>query len=94
MVEERITETRTPAGDTHTHTEIIREDPARSRGGMGWVILIVLIIAIAIGAFIMMRGSDAEIAKDNAIAGAAENVGDAAQSVGEAADAAADRISE
>ncbi|MBS7671060.1 hypothetical protein [Croceicoccus gelatinilyticus] len=94
MVEERYTETRTPAGDTHTHTEIIREEPARSRGGAGWAIVIVLLLAVIIGGFVLMKGNDAEIARDNAIADAANSVGDAAESVGSAADTAAERISE
>jgi len=92
VVEERITETRTPDGDTHTtHTEIIREEPRRS-GGAGWGIVIVLVLAVVIGAFFLMQGNSAEVAKDNAIADAATNIGSAAQSVGNAADKAADSI--
>ncbi|GGD52881.1 hypothetical protein [Croceicoccus pelagius] len=94
MVEERYTETRTPAGDTHTHTEIIREEPARSRGGAGWAIVIVLLLAVIVGGFFLMKGNDAQIARDNAIAGAANSVGNAAESVGDAAETAADNLSE
>lgn len=90
-MEERIIETRTPAGDTHTHTEIVRDAPARS-GGAGWLIAIVLIVALVVGAFLFMQNSSSEVAKDNAIAGAAESVGNAAESVGDAADQAADSI--
>lgn len=91
-MEERIVETRTPAGDTHTHTEIVRDVPARSGGGAGWLIAIVLIVALVVGAFLFMQNSSSEVAKDNAIAGAAESVGNAAESVGDAADQAADSI--
>ncbi|AKM09736.1 hypothetical protein [Croceicoccus naphthovorans] len=94
MVEERITETRTPTGDTHTHTEIIHDAPERSRGGAGWVIAIVLIVALVIGVFFFMNNNSAEVAKDNAVADAANSVGNAAESVGDAADAATDRISQ
>ncbi|GGD62796.1 hypothetical protein [Croceicoccus mobilis] len=94
MTEERITEVETPSGNTHTHTEIIRESEPRRSGGAGWIILVVLVIAVLIGAFVLMQGSEAEIAKDNAIAGAADSVGNAAESVGSAADAAADKIAE
>lgn len=91
MVEERIVETETPSGNTHTHTEIIRDDRPRS-GGAGWLIAIVLVLALLIGGYYLMQGSSSESAKDNAIAEAAGNVGEAAQSVGDAADKAADNI--
>ncbi|RVQ69265.1 hypothetical protein EKN06_03470 [Croceicoccus ponticola] len=94
MVEERIIETRTPTGDTHTHTEIIHDRPERSRGGAGWAIFVILALALVVGAFLLMRDSSSEVAKDNAIADAASSVGEAAQNVGEAADAAADKIAE
>jgi len=94
MVEEKIVETRTPEGNTHTHTEIIHERTERSRGGAGWAIVVVLLLAVIVGGFLLTRGGSAEVAKDNAIAEAASDVGNAAQSVGEAADAATDRIAE
>lgn len=92
MVEERIVETETPSGNTHTHTEIIRDDRPRSGGGAGWLIAIVLILALVIGGYYLIQGSQSESAKDNAIAEAAGSVGEAAQSVGDAADKAADNI--
>ena len=91
MTEERVTEVRTPEGDTHTtHTTVVSDEPRR--GGSGWVIAIVLLLAIIVGvwAFSTMGGS--EIAKDEAIADAAGDVGDAAQSVGDAAQDAADNV--
>ncbi len=95
MVEERIVETRTPAGDTHTHTEIIRDAPVeRSRGGAGWAIFALLLVALVVGAIFLMNGNSSETAKDNAVADAANSVGDAAQSIGDAADKAADKIAE
>ncbi len=93
MSEERITRVDTPEGNTHVRTEAIRDaEPARSGGGMTSVLLVLVVVAVLIGAFVLMQGQDAEIAKDNAIAGAADSVGNAAESVGNAADQAADKI--
>lgn len=94
MVEERIVETRTPSGETHTHTEIIRDAPAERRGGPGWAIFALLIVALIVGAIFLMNNNSSEVAKDNAVADAANSVGDAAQSIGDAADKAADKIAE
>lgn len=91
MVEERITEVETPSGNTHTtHTVVHDGEPSRG-GGSGWLIAIVLLIAVVAGFFIFSNMSGSEVAKDNAIAGA-ENVGDAAQQVGDAAQDAADNL--
>ena len=46
MTEERITETRTPDGNTHTNTTVITDQP-RSGGGGKWIGLLVLIVAMA-----------------------------------------------
>lgn len=90
MVEERITEHTDASGNTHTtHTIDTREG-----GGAGkWVLLLVIVVAIAVGAFLLMQGNAAEIAKDNAVAEAANDVGDAANQVGDAAQDAADAVS-
>ena len=72
MAEERITETRNPAGTSHTHTTIVSDEPRRG-GGATWVIVLLLIVlaAVAIWFFSGMRGS--EVAKDTAIREAADN---------------------
>ncbi len=90
VTEERITETRTPSGDTHrTHT-VITDGPARSGGGATWIVpLLVLALAI-VGIYLFTQQSGAEVAKDNAIAGAADSVSDAADQVGTAAQNAGD----
>jgi flagellar basal body-associated protein FliL len=67
----------------------IVETPSRSSGA-GWVIAIVLIVALVIGVMFFMQRSGSESAKDNAIANAASQVGDAAQKAGNAAQDAAD----
>jgi flagellar basal body-associated protein FliL len=67
----------------------IIEAPSRSSGA-GWVIAVVLIVALAIGVMFMMQRSGSENAKDNAIANAASQVGNAAQKAGNAAEGAAD----
>ena len=87
MVEERITEVETPSGDVHTsHTYVDRD----RGGGSGWLIAVVLILAVLVGGYFLMRGTDSEANKDNAIAEAADDVGNAAQKVGDAAENAVD----
>ena len=81
--EERITEVHTPSGNTHTSHTVVDRDRG---GGSGWVIAIVLILALLIGGYFLMRGTDSEVARDNAVAEAASDVGDAAQKVGDAAE--------
>lgn len=92
MAEERITEVETPTGDTHTTHTIVTDGEPRSGGGSGWLIAIVLIIAVVAGIWFFSGMSNSESAKDNAIANAADNVGNAAQKVGNAAQDAADNV--
>lgn len=92
-VEERIVEVETPSGNTHT-THTVVDSGARSGGGSGWLIALVLIIALAVGGYFLMQGTDASANKDNAIAAAADDVGNAAQKVGDAAQDAAKKIGE
>jgi uncharacterized protein HemX len=67
------------------HTTIIRE-----RGGSGGIILaLVLVVALGIAAFLYFRGQNSEIARDNAVAGAAQQVGESAQRAGAAVENAA-----
>lgn len=85
MTEERITETRTPTGETtHTHTTVIT-DERRSGGAGKWLLLVVLIVAAIAALFIFGQMGEAEAAKDTAIADAAGDVGEAAGEIGEAA---------
>jgi hypothetical protein len=91
VVEERITEVETPSGNTHTHTTVVSDAP-RSGSGTTWLIVVLLIIAAAVAVFYVSGMSDAEVAKDNAVAEAAGDVGDAAQQVGDAAQDAADKV--
>ena len=91
MTEERITEVETPSGNTHTtHTVVTDGEPRR--GGSGWLIALLLIAAL-IGAFLIFSNmSGSEVAKDNAVAEAAGDVGDAAQQAGQAVEDAADEV--
>jgi flagellar basal body-associated protein FliL len=92
VVEERITEVETPSGDTHTTHTVVTDGEPRGGGGSGWLIAIVLIVAVIAGIWFFSGMSNSESAKDNAIANAAENVGDAAKQVGNAAQDAADNV--
>jgi flagellar basal body-associated protein FliL len=67
-------------------TVVVNAD--RGRSGSGWVIAIVLLVALIIGIVFFTQMSNTEAAKDNAIAGAAQDVGQAAQNVGDAAKSA------
>jgi len=93
MTEERITETSTPDGNTHTHTTVITDQP-NSGGGFKWFGLLALIVVAAIAVLVFSRMSDSEVAKDNAVAGAAAEVGEAANQVGQAAEEAVDKVTE
>jgi uncharacterized protein HemX len=90
MAEERITEIETPSGNTHTSHTIVDRD--RGSGGSGWLIAVVLVLALLIGGYFLMQGSNASANKDNAIADAAGDVGNAAQKVGNAAENAVKKI--
>lgn len=85
MTEERITETHTPAGNTHTTHTIVSDGEAPRRGGAGWVIALVLILAAVAGLYLFSQQSGSEVAKNNAVAEAADSVSDAAGEVGTAA---------
>ena len=83
MTEERITEVETPSGNTHTSHTVVDRDRG---GGSGWLIAIILILALLIGGYFLMQGTNSEVARDNAVAEAAGDVGDAAKKVGDAAE--------
>lgn len=84
MTEERITETETPTGNVHT-THTVVTDEGRGRGGSGWLIALILLVAAIAAVYFISQQSGAEVAKDNAVANAAESVSDAAGEVGSAA---------
>lgn len=85
MTEERITEVETPSGNVHTTHTVITDEPSKSRGGAGWLIALVLLAVAIAGIYIFSQQSNSEIARNEAIAGAADSVSDAANNVGEAA---------
>ena len=90
-IEERIVEVETPAGNTHTTHTVVDREP-RSGGGMGLMFGILLLVALAVGGYFLMQGTNASTSKDNAIAAAADDVGTAAEKVGDAAQDAAKKI--
>ena len=70
----------------HTHTTVIE----KRGGGSGILIGIVLLIAVAIGAFYLMNRANNDNAQTDAITQAAKSVGDGADKVGDAAKKAAE----
>ncbi|MCH7628386.1 hypothetical protein [Novosphingobium sp.] len=93
MVEERIVEVERPVGATHTHTTVYEDRPS-SGGGAGWLLAIVAIVALIAAVYIFSNMSNSRAAKDDAIAGAARDVGAAADKVGNAAQDAADKVTQ
>jgi uncharacterized protein HemX len=93
MTEERITETTDAAGNTHTTHTVVSDGESR-RSGTNWV-LVLLVLGVAIVGFLFIsQMNGAEVAKDNAIAGAANEVGQAASQVGEAAQNTGEAVEE
>ncbi len=77
-----MAEYRTTEPEAGTHTTIIEK-----RGGGGTVLLaIVLLIAVAVGAWYLFTVAPAQTAKDKAITGAATSVSKTADKVGSAVD--------
>lgn len=87
MAEEHVTTTQTPDG--RAQTTIVHE---RRSGGSGWLIGLVLLLAVLAGIYFLTQSSGSESAKDNAIANAAGEVGNAARKAGNAAQDAADSL--
>ena len=103
MAEERITErddgvTRERVvehSEDAPHTTVVE----RRGGGAGWVIAIVLVVAVLIGIYFLTQTSAREAVETESITEAAEGVenaageiGDAAQQAGDAAQNAADNL--
>jgi len=91
MTEERITETTDSAGNTHT-THTVVTDTERRTGGTNWVVILLVLAVALVGIFFLTQMNSAEVAKDNAIAGAASEVGEAANQVGDAAQNAGEAV--
>lgn len=94
MTEERITRTEHPDGTTSTtHTTVI--SGRGERGGVGkYIVMLIAVLALIVGAYFISQTSGAEVAKDNAIAEAANEVGESADEVGEAAQDAGEAVSD
>ncbi|MXO64649.1 hypothetical protein [Altericroceibacterium endophyticum] len=94
MTEERITKVETPDGETHTETTIITErDQPRSRMSV-WFVMFVVVVAVIVALWAFNKMGTAEVAKDNAIAGAADDVGAAAGQIGNAAEDVANSVTQ
>ncbi|MDM7955334.1 hypothetical protein [Blastomonas sp.] len=82
--------TEQPAAPTHTHTTVIER---RSGGGSGLMMALALLVLVVGGLIAWQFLQQGEVRTD-AVAGAANQVGDAAQQVGDAAQDAAQKIGE
>lgn len=91
MTEERITETTDAAGNTHTTHTVVTDGEGR-RSGTNWGLLLLVLLVAVVGIFFLTQMNSAEVAKDNAIAGAANEVGEAANQVGDAAQNAGEAV--
>ena len=91
MTEERITETHTPDGNTHTTHTVVTDEPRRG-GGSGLLIGLGLLVLAIVAFVVFTQMSGAEMAKDDAVANAANQVGEAANQVGDAAQDAGEAI--
>lgn len=67
------------------HTTIIERS---SGGGAAVMLAIALLLAVIVGGYFLVTSQQSEVAKDNAVAGAAQSVSDAADKVGAAVDQA------
>ncbi|MFW2350711.1 hypothetical protein [Qipengyuania sp.] len=91
MTEERITETTDAVGNTHTTHTVVTDGGTRS-GGTNWALILLVLVIAVVGIFFLTQMNNAEVTKDNAIAGAADEVGEAANQVGEAAQGAGEAV--
>jgi hypothetical protein len=82
MVDERVTETRTPHT---THTTVVE----RRGGGSGMLIGLAVLLAVVVAAFFLFNQSKNESLETSAITSAAKSVGDTAEKAGGAIDKAA-----
>ncbi|MFM5916204.1 MAG: hypothetical protein ACKOOL_01585 [Novosphingobium sp.] len=85
MSDETITTTRSADGSVE-HTTV--------RGGSsgGWVIGLIAIVLLGFAVYYFAIASNSSSRKDNAVAAAAQDVGDAAKNVGNAAQDAASNL--
>ena len=90
MTEERITKTQDEQGNTHT-THVVSDSGG---GSAKWVVLLLIVALVAVGAYFLTQTNASEIAANTAIEDAANQVGEAAGQVGDAAQDAAESVSD
>lgn len=97
MAEERVTE-RTDAQGNVTERVVERDIGGTTiverRGGGGGIFAVLLVLALAVGAYFLFVANESESKKDDAVAEAAGDVGAAAEKIGDAAEKATDKLVE
>lgn len=92
MDQERVTERVDTTGRVTERT--VERTPGTGGTGGGALWMIVALIAIAIVAYFLVGASESESRKDDAIAGAAKDVGEAAKDVGDAVEGTAKKLTD
>lgn len=77
MATEKVVEREVPV---EREVTVVRERGG-GVGATGIIIALIVLAAVVIGGMFLMNMQDSEVAKDNAVAGAAESVSDAAGAV-------------
>ncbi len=92
---------QTEPQDKPIQRETIVVTEGKSSGTNGWFVMFTVLAAVLVGLWAFTQLGGAEMAKDNAVADAAEEVGraagevgDAARDIGDAAQDAADSVSD
>lgn len=95
MADERLTETVRPDGTVERTHEVDQHDRVvvERRSGGGGLLALVALLALAVAAYFLFVNNRSETRRDNAIAGAAKDVGTAAKKAGAAVEDAAKDVS-
>lgn len=88
MSDEHITTTTSPDGSV-SHTTV---SGGSSSSGAGWLFGLIAVVLLGFGIYYFAMQSNSSANKDNAVAAAAQDIGNAAKDVGNAAQDAASEV--